>query len=264
MAGRMPALFVGHGNPMNAIEDNAFSRAWTELGKTLPRPAVILCISAHWETRGTRVTAQASPPTLHDFGGFPRALYEVCYPAPGAPEWAARIARLDPHYPIEPDDAWGLDHGTWSVLCRIFPEADIPVLQLSLDRAKTPAQHYQLGQALARLRDAGVLIVGSGNIVHNLRQVVWRDVAHDWAIEFDKIAAQRIQAGDHAALIDYPTLHPKARLAVPSAEHYLPLLYVLASQTPDDTLHFFNAKVTLGAMSMRSFRLDDGLPASAN
>ena len=175
----MPALFVGHGNPMNAIEDNPYSRAWRELCATLPRPRVILCISAHWETPGIRVTAMAEPPTLHDFGGFPQALFDARYPAPGSPEWAAHIAQLDPRHPITPDHEWGLDHGCWSVLCRIFPDADIPVLQLSLDRSKTPAEHYRLGRALAPLRDAGVLIVGSGNIVHNLRQVVWRDAAHD-------------------------------------------------------------------------------------
>ena len=170
----MPALFVGHGNPMSAIEDNPYSRAWRELGATLPRPRVILCISAHWETPGTRVTAMEAPPTLHDFGGFPQALFDVRYPAPGSPEWAARIARLDLHHPVALDYDWGPDHGCWSVLCRMFPKANIPVLQLSLDRSKTPAEHYQLGRALAPLREEGVLIVGSGNIVHNLRQVVWR------------------------------------------------------------------------------------------
>ncbi|CAG0980766.1 4,5-DOPA dioxygenase extradiol [Burkholderiales bacterium] len=255
----MPALFVGHGNPMSAIEDNPYSRAWRELGATLPRPRVILCISSHWETPGTRVTAMEVPPTLHDFGGFPQALFDVRYPAPGSPEWAARIARLDPHHPVALDYDWGLDHGCWSVLCRMFPKANIPVLQLSLDRSKTPAEHYQLGRALAPLREEGVLIVGSGNIVHNLRQVVWRDVAHDWAIELDRIVAQRIEAGDHAALIDYPRLHPKALLAVPTAEHYLPLLYILALQEPHEPVHFFNETVTLGALSMRSLQV--GSPA---
>jgi 4,5-DOPA dioxygenase extradiol len=252
---KMPVLFVGHGSPMNAIEDNAFSRTWRASGTALPPPRAILCISAHWQTPGPQVTAMSAPPTIHDFGGFPQALFNVRYPAPGSPQWAARIAQLDARAPIVADHAWGLDHGSWSVLCHMFPEADIPVLQLSLDTRKTPAEHYQFAKILAPLRDEGVLIMGSGNIVHNLRQIMWRDEAYDWALEIDQLVAQQIAAGNHAALIDYPHLHPKMLLAVPTVEHYLPLLYILALQEPQDSVRFFNETVTLGSMSMRGVQI---------
>ncbi len=252
---KMPMLFVGHGSPMNALEDNAFSRTWRALGATLPRPRAILCISAHWQTPGSQVTAMDAPPTIHDFGGFPQPLFDVRYAAPGSPQWAARIAQLNAQHPITADYAWGLDHGTWSVLCHMFPDAEIPVLQLSLDLAKTPAQHYQFARILAPLRDEGVLIIGSGNVVHNLRQVMWRDEAYDWAIEIDQLIAQQIEAGNHAALIDYPHLHPKMLWAVPTVEHYLPLLYILALQESTDSVSFFNEAVTLGSMSMRGVQI---------
>lgn len=257
MAGnnKMPVLFVGHGSPMNALEDNIFSRAWRALGAKLPRPYAILCISAHWQTPGPQVTAMDAPPTIHDFGSFPQPLFDVRYAAPGSPQWAARITQLDARHPITADHTWGLDHGSWSVLCHMFPEADIPVLQLSLDIAKTPTEHYQFAKALAPLRDEGILIIGSGNIVHNLRQMIWRDEAYDWAMEIDQLVAQQIEAGNHAALIDYPHLHPKMLLAVPTAEHYLPLLYILALQEPIDSLGFFNETVTLGSMSMRGVQI---------
>ncbi|TLN21949.1 4,5-DOPA dioxygenase extradiol, partial [bacterium] len=187
---RMPALFIGHGSPMNAIEDNEFSRGWQDAARELPRPQAILCISAHWETRGCFVTANEKPRTIHDFGGFPQPLYEKQYPAPGMPQLAARVAQLAPSANVQPALNWGLDHGTWSVLCRMYPQADIPVAQLSLDRSRDAAFHYQLGSQLAALRDEGVLIVGSGNIVHNLRLVVWEDTAFDWAVEFDAQARQ--------------------------------------------------------------------------
>jgi len=252
---KMPILFVGHGSPMNALEDNPFSRTWRALGATLPRPRAILCISAHWQTPGPMVTAMDTPPTIHDFGGFPQPLFDVRYAAPGSPQWAARIAQLDAQHPIIADHAWGLDHGTWSVLCHMFPQADIPVLQLSLDLAKTPTQHYQFAKVLAPLRDEGVLIIGSGNIVHNLPQMMWRDEAYDWAIEIDQLVAQQIEASNHAALMDYPHLHPKMLLAVPTAEHYLPLLYILALQESTDSVSFFNETVTLGSMSMRGVQI---------
>ena len=252
---KMPVLFVGHGSPMNALEDNGFSRTWRTLGTILPRPRVILCISAHWQTLGPHVTAMDAPPTIHDFGGFPQALFDMRYPAPGAPEWAARITQLDVSHSIVFDHEWGLDHGSWSILCHMYPAADIPVLQLSLDINKTPAEHYQFAKVLAPLRDQGVLIVGSGNIVHNLRQVIWRDEAYDWAIELDQLVAQRITAGDHAALIDYSHLHPGMLLAVPTVEHYLPLLYILALQESTDPVGFFNEAVTLGSMSMRGVKI---------
>lgn len=247
---KMPVLFVGHGSPMNAIDDNVFNHTWRKLGTTLPRPRAILCISAHWQTTGSQITAMASPPTIHDFGGFPQALFDVHYPAPGSPEWAAYICQLDTRYAINADYSWGLDHGSWSVLCHMFPEADIPVLQLSLDLAKTPAQHYQFARLLAPLRNEGILIMGSGNIVHNLREVIWRDEAHDWAVEINKIIIQHIKDHDHAALINYTGLHPSILQAVPTDEHYLPLLYILALQEPQDSVNFFNEKVTLGAISM--------------
>lgn len=251
----MPALFIGHGNPMNAIEDNPFSRAWLNAGRRLPRPRAILCISAHWETGGPRVTAQAQPPTIHDFGGFPRILYEQTYPAPGSPDLARLVQQTVTQATIALDDSWGLDHGVWSVLCRLFPGADVPVVQLSLDRHRSPAQHYALARELAAWRRRGVLIVGSGNIVHNLSRVDWQDRAYDWAVEFDATAARLIKSRDHTALIDYQTLGPSAHLAVPTNEHYLPLLYVLAVQTEDEPVRFFAESVTLGSISMRSLQL---------
>ena len=251
----MPALFVGHGSPTNAIEDNEFSRAWTEAAKSLPRPRAILCISAHWETAGTRVTAMAWPRTIHDFSGFPPALHAKTYPAPGAPDLARLARETVRKTEVALDVEWGLDHGAWSVLCRMFPEADIPVVQLSLDHVQEPAYHYELGRELQGLRRKGVLIVGSGNIVHNLRQVVWQDTTYDWALEFDAKVKHLIETGDHDAIIDYPNLGPAARLAVPTNEHYLPLLYILALQGKTDEVRFFAERVTLGSMSMRSVRV---------
>ena len=250
-AGRMPVLFVGHGSPLNAIEDNEFGRAWAAVGRALPRPRAILCVSAHWESAGVRVTAMARPRTIHDFGGFPPELYAMQYPAPGSPE-VARLVAETLSAPVALDADWGLDHGTWSVLARMFPAADVPVVQLSLDRGLTPAEHYALGRALLPLRDAGVLVVGSGNIVHNLGRVRWEDRAHPWAVEFDETVRGLIVAGDHAALIGYEALGRAAALSIPTNEHYLPLLYALALQTPADEVRFFAEKVTLGSMSMRS------------
>ncbi len=254
-AKRMPVLFVGHGSPMNAIEDNEFSRAWTQIGKTVPRPNGILCISAHWETSGTRVTDGASPRTIHDFYGFPDALFRVQYPAPGSPALARAAAEGIRSTEVAPDDAWGLDHGAWSILCRMYPEADIPVVQLSLDRWRPPAGHYELGKELAALRERGTLIVGSGNIVHNLREVVWEDKAFEWAVEFDSKIEELILSGDHDAIMRYESLGPSARLAVPTNEHFLPLLYILAMQEEGEGVSFFAEKVTLGSMSMRSLRI---------
>jgi len=251
MGETMPVLFVGHGSPMNAIEDNEYSHAWEELGRALPRPRAILCVSAHWETAGTLVTAMERPRTIHDFGGFPRALFEKLYPAPGSPELAEVVQQMVSGAPVGLDQTWGLDHGAWSVLCRMFPGADIPVVQLSLDHTQEPAYHYALGQALRPLRRKGVLIVGSGNIVHNLRLAVFRDQAYDWAVEFDQTARDLILAGDHQALIHYESLGRSAQLSIPTNEHYLPLLYVLGAQEPGDQLRFFAESVTLGSISMR-------------
>lgn len=249
---RMPALFIGHGSPMNAIEENDFSKTWVEVGRTLPRPTAILCISAHWETIGTQVTAMEHPRTIHDFGGFPTALYEMEYPAPGSLELAHLTQEVLTKVSVRLERSWGLDHGAWSVLSRMYPEADIPVIQLSLDRTQTPAFHYALAKQLAGLRRRGVLLLGSGNMVHNLRMAVVQDGAFDWAIEFDERLRDLILQGNHQAIVNYPALGPSARLAVPTNEHYLPLLYVLGVKAPDEPLHFFADQVTLGSISMRS------------
>jgi len=255
MPDTMPALFVGHGSPLNAIENNEFSRAWADVAKTLPKPRAILSISAHWETVGTQVTAMTQPPTLYDFRGFPEQLYEKRYPAPGAPELAREIKQVVAGAVVHLDFSWGLDHGTWAVLSRMFPEANIPVVQMSLDFDQPPAFHYQMGQRLKFLRSQGVLILGSGNMVHNLRAMVWEDTAFDWATDFDAKLAARILAGDHQAIVDYDTLGSRADLAIPTNEHFLPLLYVLALQEKSDTLSFFCDKVTLGSISMRSLKI---------
>jgi 4,5-DOPA dioxygenase extradiol len=252
---KMPILFVGHGSPMNAIEDNEFGRAWAAAGQALPRPKAILAISAHWQTTGTQVTAMEKPRTIYDFYGFPKALYEVQYPAPGAPDLAETVRRVVKMAAVQPDLTWGLDHGTWSVLRRMFPNADVPVVQLSLDHAKTPQQHYQLGQQLRELREEGVLIIGSGNIVHNLRMVVFEDVAYDWALQFDQDVKTRILADDHDPLIQFEKLGQAAALSINSGEHYLPLLYILGLKEPGDPVSFFADKVWGGSLSMRSVRI---------
>ena len=233
---QMPALFVGHGSPMNAIEENEFTRAWGRVAESLPRPSGILCVSAHWETSGTRVTSMAWPETIHDFGGFPQRLFEVRYPAPGSPDMVALVQETVSEPRVQPDFDWGLDHGTWSVLCWLFPKADIPVVQLSLNREMTPASHYQLGRQLRALRSKGILIVGSGNMVHNLRLITWQDVAYDWALEMDESLKSLMLARDHDSVIRYQELGEAARLAAPTNEHYLPLLYVLGLQDDEDDI----------------------------
>jgi 4,5-DOPA dioxygenase extradiol len=248
---KMPAIFVGHGSPMNAIEDSEFSRAWEGLGKSLPRPRAILCVSAHWETAGTKVTAMESPRTIHDFGGFPPELYAQQYPAPGSPELARLVQELVPE-PVGLDLSWGLDHGAWSVLRRMFPGAEVPVVQMSLDRTAPPAQHYQLGRALKSLRNRGVLIVGSGNIVHNLGRICWEDRSYDWATEFDETIRRLIVAGDYQSIVDYDSLGRSASLSIPTNEHFLPLLYVLGLKEDADGVRFFAEGVTLCSISMRS------------
>jgi 4,5-DOPA dioxygenase extradiol len=252
---KMPALFMGHGNPMNAIEDNPFSRAWTAAGRALPRPQAILCVSAHWETAGTQVTAMEHPRTIHDFGGFPPELFAVRYPAPGSPALAQIVQETLEPLQVALDSRWGLDHGTWSVLCRLFPAADVPVVQLSLDRTQPAAYHYALGQALRPLRQRGVLIVGSGNIVHNLMLARPDEAAFAWAVEFDEAVRRLIVAGDHAPLVDYERLGRSARLSIPTNEHYLPLLYVLGLQEAGEAAHFFAESVAWGSLSMRSLRI---------
>jgi 4,5-DOPA dioxygenase extradiol len=255
MTNRMPVLFLGHGSPMNAIENNEFSRAWIALGKTLPSPKAILCISAHWETEGTQVTAMEKPRTIYDFYGFPPELYAMKYPVPGSPEFARHVRDLVGEDRISPDLTWGLDHGTWSVLSRLFPKADVPVIQLSLDTIKSAQEHYDLGRQLQPLRDEKILIVGSGNIVHNLRVAVFDDTAYDWAVEFDGKVKQWILDDNHAAIIQYDKQGSQAALAVNSAEHYKPLLYALGAKEPGEPVSFFTEKVWGGSISMRSVRI---------
>jgi 4,5-DOPA dioxygenase extradiol len=254
---RMPALFVGHGSPMNAISDTRWSRTWATVGAALPRPRAILCVSAHWETRGVMVTAMDRPRTIHDFSGFPEALHTMLYPAPGAPALARKTTELVRKAPVGLDATWGLDHGTWSVLARMFPRADVPVLQLSLDATRPPAWHYDLARELRRLREHGVLIMGSGNIVHNLRRVSRQlpDTGFDWAIEFDASIAELIDKDDHRGVIDYPRLGQPAQLSVPTNEHYLPLLYALGVKDEKEPIVYFNDGTTMGSISMRSLRI---------
>lgn len=255
MTEKMPVLFVGHGSPMNAIEENEFAQAWTMAGTELPRPKVILAVSAHWETMGTKVTAMEKPRTIYDFYGFPRELYEVAYPAPGKPDLVQTIRKLIKKTEVQPDLDWGLDHGTWSVLARLFPEVDIPVVQISLDRSKSPRDHYQLGEQLKELREEGVLIVSSGNVVHNLRMVKFDDnLKFGWAEEFDNQVKDLILSGDHDPLIEFEKLGKAAQLSINSAEHYLPLLYTLGLKSEEDQISFFADRVTYGSLSMRSVR----------
>jgi len=251
MIERMPVLFMGHGSPMNAIEDNEFSRAWIEAGKLLPQPEGILCLSAHWETSGTQVTAMEKPRTIYDFYGFPPELYALSYPAPGAQTLAQRIRNLIGPAEIASNLTWGLDHGAWSVLTRLFPKADVPVVQLSLD-VNIPAQaHYDLGKKLQALREEGVLIIGSGNIVHNLRMVVFEDTAYDWAVDFDGKVKHWILDDNHEPIIHYEKQGRSAELAINSAEHYKPLLYCLGAKESGESVRFFAAKVWGGSLSMR-------------
>jgi len=252
---RMPVMFVGHGSPTNAIYNNEFSRAWAEVGGSILKPKAILCISAHWVTDGTRVTAMKQPKTIHDFYGFPQKLYEMQYPAEGLPELARLTEQSLSKVRVKMDFDWGLDHGAWSVLCRMFPNADIPVVQLSLDSNKEPESHYELAMDLKELRDKGVLIIGSGNIVHNLMTLVWQETGYDWALEFDEKIKQLILSGDHGAITHYKKFGRAASLSVPTNEHFLPLLYVLALQDKEDKISFFAEKVTLGSISMRSIKI---------
>ncbi len=261
----LPVLFVGHGSPLNAIEDNEFSRAWHAVGRKLPTPRAILCISAHWETWGALVTATEAPRTIHDFGGFPRPLYEARYPAPGSPWLAQEVQRLAGASAVGLDDEWGLDHGCWSVLKQMFPAADIPVVQLSLDATRTPQDHYALAGKLAPLRQRGVLILGSGNIVHNLRRVVFvghdlsdlnRPFGLDWALEANALFKTLIDQDRHQELADYASLGPAVQLAVPTPEHYLPLLYALALKRPDEGVTYFNDQPVAGSLTMTSLIID--------
>lgn len=254
---KMPVVFVGHGSPMNAIEDNAYSKGWLNLGHELPRPSAILCISAHWETRGTYVTAMEHPKTIHDFGGFPKELFAVQYPAEGSPELAEETKSIITKTDILFDhDHWGLDHGCWSVVKNMYPNADIPVIQMSIDHFKSPQWHYELAREMASLRNKGVLILGSGNMVHNLRLVNWSDMyaKYDWTESINAQFKNLIADRNHQPLINYQSLGKEAQLAVPTPEHYLPMLYTLGLQEPKDEISFFNDD-SWGPISMTSFKI---------
>ena len=248
----MPLLFIGHGSPLNAIENNQYHRSWKELGKKLPRPVAILSISAHWITHGTKVTMMQKPKTIHDFGGFPDELYMQQYPAPGSIWLAEKTQLLTTNHPIEPDYEWGLDHGTWSVLLPMFPLADIPVIQLSIDYHQPISYHYELATQLKKLREKGVLIIGSGNIVHNLQAMRMEAGPYDWNLEFDQKIAHWIETGNDRAIIDFQNLGSLARLAHPTYDHFLPLLYVLGLKDKKDRFEFFNEDYEFASMSMRS------------
>lgn len=250
---RMPTIFLGHGNPMNALRDNAWTRGWAAIGQRLPRPRAVLCVSAHWYLPETALTAMRQPRTIHDFGGFPRELFEVQYPAPGAPGLARRARELLAPLDAREDQAWGLDHGTWSVLRHVFPEADVPVVQLSIDAAQAPAFHYELGRRLRPLRDEGVLLIGSGNVVHNLRAYAWKNPGiepFDWALRFEARVRELVARGDHAALVDYAALGHDAELSIPTPDHYLPLLYVLGARDAGEPVTYPVEGFDGGSMSM--------------
>jgi 4,5-DOPA dioxygenase extradiol len=249
----MPAIFFGHGNPMNALSDNVYTRGWVALGAELPRPRAVLSISAHWYVPGTAVTASPRPRTIHDFGGFPRELYHVEYPAPGAPELAEQVARRLSPIPVALDQKWGLDHGTWSVLMHVYPAADVPVVQLSIDRTRTSRWHYELAKRLAPMREEGVLILGSGNLVHNLHDYSWGNPAlepYEWASRFETMARERLLAGDFEALVDYEGLGRDAMLSVPTPDHYLPLVYVIAQHQAGEAIRFPVEGFDGGSISM--------------
>ena len=254
----MPAIFFGHGNPMNAVMKNRYTEAWSAIGRSLPRPKAILCVSAHWYLPGTAVTAMSTPRTIHDFGGFPRELYEVQYPAPGSPELATRIRSLLAPLPVELDQRWGLDHGTWSVLCHVFPEADIPVVQLSIDETRDAQFHYELGKSLAPLRDEGVLIIGSGNLVHNLHTYAWGQhevEPFDWAVRFETQAREFLSQGNDAPLVNYESLGRDALLSAPTPDHYLPLIYVMGLRREGEAASFPVEGFDGGSISMLSVQI---------
>jgi 4,5-DOPA dioxygenase extradiol len=258
--GVMPVLFVGHGSPMNGIEDNEFSQRWNQMAKFIPTPKAVLVVSAHWLSRGTRITAMDFPKTIHDFGGFPQELFDVQYKAPGNPELAKETASLIQSAAVELDHDWGLDHGTWTIVRHMYPEATIPVLQLSIDAAKGPQYHYDLAKELYALRKKGVLIIGSGNMVHNLRMVAWDKLntdayGYDWALELNDTFKQLIAAGNFKPLINYESLGTAAKLAIPTPEHYLPLLYSLGLKGDKDSISFFNDKVVGGSLTMTSLKI---------
>lgn len=257
---RMPVLFLGHGSPMNAIEENEFVQGFRKISKEIPKPNAVLVVSAHWETKGTFITAMEKPKTIHDFGGFPKELYEVQYPAPGNPELAKETKSIIKKTDVGLDVSWGLDHGAWSVVKHLYPDADVPVIQLSLDYQQTPQYHYELAKELGSLRKKGVLIVGSGNMVHNLGMVDWRklnvvDYGYDWAIEASEKMKTAILSDDHKQLINYQSQGKEFDLAIPTPEHYLPLIYALALKEENDTVSLFNDKAVGGSLTMTSLKI---------
>ena len=254
---QMPVLFIGHGSPMNAIENNNITKEWQNIASLLPQPKAILCISAHWETGGTKITAMEHPKTIHDFYGFPKQLFDVLYPAKGSSEIAKEIMHLSKNEKIDLDYNWGLDHGTWSILNHLYPEADIPVLQLSIDDKKSPLEHFQFASTLKLLRNEGILILGSGNIVHNLGEVEWTDYGlsekgHTWAIEFDELIKELILKRDFDSIINFEKLGLSAQLSIPTSEHFLPLIYCLGMTDENDKINFFTESLIGGSLSMRS------------
>jgi 4,5-DOPA dioxygenase extradiol len=253
MTDALPAIFFGHGNPMNAVSTNRYTEAWRRIGDRTPKPRAILSISAHWFVPGTGVTVSTAPRTIHDFGGFPRELYQVQYPAPGDPDLARRVQKMLAPLPVTLDNSWGLDHGSWSVLCHVYPHADVPIVQLSIDESRPAAFHFEIGKKLAELRAEGVLIVGSGNLVHNLHAYAWgRHVQdpYDWAVRFETEAKGLLLSGDHKPLIEYERLGPEALLSIPTPDHYLPLLYVAGTRQGDDAITFPVEGVDGGSISM--------------
>ena len=253
MAEALPAIFFGHGNPMNALMDNSYTKGWRHIGERTPQPKAILSISAHWFVPGTGVTISAAPRTIHDFGGFPPELYQVEYPAPGDPDLAHRVQGMLAPLPVKLDNSWGLDHGTWSVLRHVYPEAEIPVVQLSIDETEPPAFHYEIGRKLAPLRNEGVLIIGSGNVVHNLHAYAWgrrMPEPYDWAVRFERQARELMLAGECQPLIEYESLGQDAMLSIPTPDHYLPLLYVLATRQRGEAINFPVQGIDGGSISM--------------
>jgi 4,5-DOPA dioxygenase extradiol len=256
----MPVLFIGHGSPMNAIEENEFSSSWQNIAKLIPLPKAVLCISAHWETNGTFVTAMQKPKTIHDFGGFPQELFSVMYPAPGDPALAADIKKSVSYTKVGLDEKWGLDHGAWSVIKHMYPLADIPVLEMSLDYYKAPQYHYELARELTALRKNGVLIIGSGNMVHNLGSLAWdhasdQEYGFDWAIQSNETFKKLILSGNHKDLINYNDLGREVQMAVPTPDHYLPLLYALALKEENEPVNVFNDKAIMGSLTMTSLKI---------
>lgn len=257
---RMPLLFLGHGSPMNAIEENEFVIGFRDIAKEIPTPKAILCVSAHWETKGTKVTAMKMPKTIHDFGGFPQALFEVQYPAPGSPDLAAQVKEMIDRTSIELDHMWGLDHGAWSVIKHLYPEADIPVIQMSIDYSQGGLYHYELSQQLGKLREKGILIIGSGNLVHNLGMVDWANInkidhGYDWALTAKAKMNDWILDGNHQELINFKNQGKEMQLAIPTPEHYLPLLYVLGLKKANEEVSLFNDKALAGSLSMTSVKI---------